>query len=88
MNVFKFWDGSGYFIIAIPYRDRWNRDLWLVIAEGWNDAIIEYMYVPFLKKRIQFTTKGVRVIYSSKRRFIRERSIKYIPSYFTMGSTI
>jgi len=83
MNAMKFWDTTGYYIIAIPYKDRW-----LVIQEGWFDKVIQYVYVPHCKKKVQFFDWGIRVIYSSKRRFVRECSLKYIPSYFTMGSTI
>jgi hypothetical protein len=83
MNAFKFWDVNGHYIVAIPYKDRW-----LVIEEGWPDQVIQYVYIPYLKKRIQFIERGVRIIYSSKRRFIRDRSLKYIPSKFVMGGTI
>ena len=85
MNVFKFAEANGHYITAIPYKNRW-----VIIEEGWDDTVVQYLYIPGYSKRIAMkaTDKGIRYIYGSKRLYMRHCSFRYVPSWCTMGCTL
>jgi hypothetical protein len=85
MNVFKFSGTDGRYLVAIPYRNKW-----LTIEEGSADGVIEYLYVPGLKRRVSIhtTERGIRYVYGDWRKYLRNCTFKYPPSWAVMGRTL
>jgi hypothetical protein len=85
MNVFKFCGADGRYITVIPYKNRW-----LVLEESSDQIVIEYMFIPHLGEQIRAlnTDRGIRYLYGDKCLYLRHCTIKHIPGWAVMGSTI
>jgi hypothetical protein len=85
MNVFKFANLDGRYLIAIPYKKGW-----LVLEEKKDNTIIQYRYVPGFKAKVQSYQDGNRrlYIYGSWRLYLKHCFITYPPAWATMGCTL
>ena len=89
MNLFKFADLKGRYLIVAPYCDN-RRDGWLVLEEGCDGTVFRYQYIPNSTERVRCYIDGNTHIYlyGSKNLYIRHCYIKYIPSWAVAGNTI
>jgi len=85
MNTFKFFGTDGRYLVAIPYRNKW-----LAIEEGYDNNVVQYMYVPGFPKEIyaQTINGGFRYVYGSRRLYLRHCTFKWVPSWVVGGYTI
>jgi len=85
MNVFKFANPDGRYLVAAPYYDGW-----VVLEESHEDIVIQYQYIPGFKAKVQSYQHGNRrlYIYGSRRLYLKHCFLKYPPSWATMGCTL
>jgi len=85
MNVFKFSDLDGRYMLAAPYRNGW-----IILEEKKGDTIIQYQYIPNPRIKVQSYQHGSRRIYlyGSRTLYMRHCFIKYPPSWAVAGCTL
>jgi len=85
MNIFKFSDLDGRYMLAAPCRNGW-----IVLEEKHENIVIQYQYVPGFGAKVQSYQHGNRrlYIYGSKRLYVRHCFIKYPPSWAVAGCTL
>ena len=54
---------------------------WLIAAEVWGSVVLEYVLNPYSDVRVQHTKNGVRFIYTDKKEYRLECTLREVPDW-------